>query len=127
MQIIQPGLIAEGDEELAVISVRPRIRHRKDASLIMAQAGRKFVGKSIARVAFCRLVGIAALNHETRHNAVPLQTVIVGLAFFRSQRALRQTDEIRHGHRRFAVEQHRSDDSVDRGELSVNSISEFAL
>lgn len=65
-----------GDEELGSIGVGTRVCHRKNAGFVMAMAGVKFVGKSIAWPPRTCPSGVATLCHEVSDNTVKNGAVV---------------------------------------------------
>ena len=64
------GVRPERDEELAAVRVRPRVGHREDAGLVVAQLRVELVGELVAGAAGALPERIAALDHEAVDHAV---------------------------------------------------------
>ena len=65
-----------GNEKLAPVGSRTRIRHGKAARTVVAKAGVKLVLEAITRAAGARALGATALNHEVGDDAVEAQAIV---------------------------------------------------
>ena len=129
VQVVETGIVAERDEEFAAVSVGPGVGHREGADFLMAQAGHEFIGKLVRDAFVARVLqsGIAALDDEAGHDAIPGQAGVEWLAVARRQCALSETDEAGDGQRNLLEEQLGDKHAAWRGELGIQPSREFFL
>lgn len=80
-----------GDEKLAAIGSRARIRHGEHTGFVVLEAGFYFVLEAVAWAAASCAGGVATLDHELRDDAVEGDAVVVT--------AFCEVQEIRNGYR----------------------------
>src|SRR5579864_1572416 len=126
------GRRTEGDEELAAIGVRSRVRHGEHADAIVAQVGMKLVLERVARTAVALAQRVAPLDDKAVDDAMKGDAVIVrllvallGLRMRPLLGAFRQADEVRHGLRRFLVEEFHGEVAERRLEVRVSGHGEY--
>src|SRR5690606_40097044 len=75
-----PGVFADDDEELAAGGVAAVVGHRHDPRLVHEVVAGPFVGDAVAGPAGADGLGVAALDHEVRDDAVEHGAVVEALA-----------------------------------------------
>src|SRR5262245_41727367 len=127
MTVVEMRRRSQRDEELTAVGIGSPVRHREDALFAVFQVRMEFVGELIAGSADALAQRIATLNHEAANHAVEDDAVVIRLLHLPAiarigpfLRALRQTDEVGYGVRRFRVEQPNPETSFARDEISVD-------
>src|ERR671925_1961949 len=80
MPVIQVRSRSVRDKELRAVCVRSRVRHGKDALLIVPEAGVKLILEFIPGSARAASRGVAALRHEVGNYTVEHHTFIKSFA-----------------------------------------------
>src|SRR6185369_12322935 len=109
--VVEPVGRTFGDEELAAIGARPRVRHGERTGL-HREAVVDLVAEPIARAAASHSERVPPLNHKAVDHAVKGQAIVerlallhgAGLGVLPGLLAGRQADEVCDGHRRLVGE-----------------------